>query len=359
MSATARAGAMISASRIAGLVLLGFAGAACGQIKIKVNPKQLVPLHQKQPVLLHMPAPLHQIGPAQTPAPEAAPSPAPSTAVPPGSGGTLIGSPLPPPPATPQASAASLKEDVVVEPAEVAVMSASLEDAQQVQQQAQSLGLSVTRRAVLHHLGLVVSVLRVPAGTSVAAALTQLRQAMPRAWLDANRRYVLDTGTADHSRRLPAQAQRCAQRARIGMIDTRVALGDPALKSARVTMRSFLPAGVAPAATDHGTAVASLLVGGDHGLMPRARLYAAAVFRSRDHGADTDAELVARALDWLVGQKVAAIELSIGGSRNQVLQAALLRVDKRGVAVIDAKLRPYALAKNARAAHPPRKVPCP
>jgi minor extracellular protease Epr len=221
-----------------------------------------------------------------------------------------------------------------------------------VQRQAQSLGMSVTRRAVLHNLGLVVSVLRAPAGTSVAAALTQLRQAMPRAWFDANRRYVLDAATAGHALRLPAQAQRCGQRARIGMIDTRIALGDPALKPARVTMRSFLPAGVAPAAADHGTAVASLLVGRGGGLMPRARLYAAAVFRSRGHGADTDAELVARALDWLVGQKVEAIELSLGSSRNQVLQAALLRVEKRGAAVIDAKLRPYALAKDARAARP-------
>jgi len=351
---------MISASRVTGLILLGFAGAACGQIKIKVNPKLLVPLHEKQqPVQLQMPVPLHQIGPAQSPAPKAAPSPPPAETVPPASGGTLIGSPLPPPPATPQASAASMKEDVAVEPAEVAVMSASMQDARQVQQQAQSLGMSVTRRAALHNLGLVVSVLRVPAGTTVAAALTQLRQAMPRAWFDANRRYVLDAGAGDHAQRIPAQAQRCAPRARLGMIDTRIALGDPTLKSARVTTRSFLPAGVTPAAADHGTAVASLLVGRGRGLMPRAKLYAAAVFRSRDHGADTDAELVARALDWLVGQKVAAIELSIGGSPNQVLQAALLRVEKRGVAVIDAKLRPYALAKNARAAHPPSKVPCP
>ena len=68
---------------------------------------------------------------------------------------------------------------------------------------------------------------------------------------------------------------------------------------------------------------------------------------------------MARALDWLVGQRVAAIELSIGGSRNQVLQAALLRVEKRGVAVIDGKLRPYTLAKNTRAAQPPSKEPCP
>lgn len=350
---------MISASRIAGLILLGFAGAACGQIKIKVDPKLLVPLQKKQPAPLHMPVPLHQIGPAQSPPPQAAPSAEPTETMPPDSGGTLIGTPLPPPPATPQASATSMKEDVAIEPAEVAVVSASLQDAQQLQQQAQSLGMSVIRRAVLHHLGLVISVLRVPKGTSVKTALAQLRQAMPRAWFDANRRYALEAGPAGRAGRLPARAKRCARRARVGMIDTRLALGDPALKSAHVTMRSFLPAGVAPAAADHGTAVASRLVGRGHGLMPRAKLYAAAVFRSRGGGADTDAELVTRALDWLVGQKVASIELSVGRRRDQVLQAALLRVEKLGVAVIDAKLRPYALAKHAQLAHQPSKETCP
>ena len=328
------------APRIVGLILLGFAGAACGQIK--VNPQLLIPLHKKNPVPvpLHMPVPLHQITPEQSPPPppaEAAPAEA-QPAVP-DAGGTLIGTPLPPPPDAPQAGATPTKENTAIEPAEVAVMSVSLQDAQQVQQQAQALGMSVMRRAVLHHLGLVISVLRVPEGTSVADALAQLRQAMPRTWFDANRRYPLAAAPARRAEpaRLPAQTQRCAQRAGIGMIDTRIKLGDSAFKSARVTTRSFLPAGVAPAGTEHGTTVAAQLRG--QGEMPRARHYAAAVYRSRSGGADTDAELVARALDWLVGRKVAAIELSVGGRPDQILQAALLRVEKLGVAVIDARLR--------------------
>jgi len=345
---------MTRAPHVVGLLLLGFAGAACGQIK--VNPNLLLPLHEKKPVPLYMPAPLHQITPVQSPPPapaEAEPpqaQPAESQPAAPDSGGTLIGTPLPPPPAAPQAGATSMKENAAIEPAEVAVMSVSLQDAQQVQQQAQSLGMSVVRRAVLHHLGLVISVLRVPEGTRVADALAQLRQAMPRTWFDANRRYALEAGPAEPAR-LPAQAQRCAQRAGVGMIDTRIAPGDPAFKSAHVTMRSFLPAGVAPAPADHGTAVAARLVG--RGATPRARLSAAAVYRSRGGGADTDAELVARALDWLVGQKVAAIELSVGGSPDQILQAALLRVEKQGIAVLDAKLRPYPHAVQ------PSKETCP
>lgn len=329
---------MISASRIVGLMLLAFAGTACGQITI--NPKLLVPLHKKNPALLKMPAPMHRIAPAPSPAPAAAASPAPPVTAPPSSGGTLIGAPLPPPPTVLQASAASMKEEVAIEPAEAAVMSASIQDAQQVQQQAQSLGMSVKRRAVLANLGLVISVLRVPEGTSVAAALAQLRQAMPGVWFDANQRYRLEAGPAAYGPKLirwPAAPQRCAQGARIGMIDTPIDLAHPAFKSENVTLRSFLPAGVAPAAADHGTAIASLLVGRGFGLLPGAKLYAAGVFRSRgEHGADTDAELVVRALDWLAGQKVVALNLSFGGRRNQLLEAAILRVEELGVAVIAA-----------------------
>ena len=132
------------------------------------------------------------------------------------------------------------------------------------------------------------------------------------------------------------------------MVDTAVDLAHPAFKGGRVTQRSFLPAGVSRAKAGHGTAVASLLVGGERlGLLGGARLYAAAVFRKRgDDGANTDAELAVRALDWLVGQGVAAINLSFGGPRNRILEAAVLRVEQRGIEVL-------AAAGNGGADAPP------
>src|SRR5258708_3841510 len=228
---------------------------------------------------------------------------------------------LPPAPAA-QPSAA-LNENVTVEPAEVVVVSADMQEAQQVQQQAQALGMSIKRRSALGSLGLVLSVLRLPKDLAVADALAQLRRAMPNVWLDANHRYHLQAGPevsyGPKLLRLPSAPQTCAAGMRIGLIDTAIALQHPVLMSKAVTGRSFLASGVVPAPADHGTAVASLLVGdAGIGLMPAAELRAAAVFRSRGKNeVDTTAELVAQALDWLAGGKAAGTDLRFCGQRHQ------------------------------------------
>lgn len=324
------------------------------------------------------PAPAQTPQPAQTiePAPAAAPAAVPRGA-PPGAGGSLLGSPLPQPPQAQPGAAAQIEEDVSVEPGEIVVVSASMQDAQQVQLQAQALGLGIKRRAALRSLGLVVSVFRLPNGISVADALAQLHQALPGVWLDANHRYALEAGPQTYGPRLvgwPDGSRGCPGAPALGMIDTAPDLKHLVFAGRNVTVRSFLPVGVAPAPADHGTAVASLLVGEGSGLLPGAALRAAAVFRLRgERGADTDAELVARALDWLAGQKVIAINLSFGGPRNQLVEAAILRTEQLGIEVlaaagnggadappvypaaqsgvvavtaIDAKLQPYAHANR-------------
>jgi Subtilase family len=353
---------MSAARAILAAALLAWAGAAPAQIRI-LDRKLVAPPPNKNLVPLTRPAtvaaPSTALQPEQPPAQETQPAPGATETAPapqplgvtPGSGGTLIGSPLPQPPQPAQGAAAAIKEDVSVEPGEVVVASASMQDAQQLQQQAQALGLGIKRRAALGNLGLVISVFRVPHGVTVEAALAQLRQAMPSVWSDANHRYALEAGPAIYGAKLigwPAADRACPGGARVGMVDTAVDLGHPAFKAGRVTLRSFLPSGIAPARTNHGTAVASLLVGdGGFGLLRGSRLYAAAVFRKRGNdGADTDAELVVRALDWLVGQKIVAVNLSFGGPRNRLVEAAVLRVEQLGVEVL-------AAAGNGGADAPP------
>ncbi|HUJ88130.1 MAG TPA: S8 family serine peptidase [Burkholderiales bacterium] len=372
---------MSAARTLAAASLLAWAAAAPAQIRV-VNPKVVAPPPDRALTPLSIPAPARPPQPAQDTQPaggstEIAPAPQPLGA-PPGSGGTLIGGPLPPPPQAAQGAAAALKEDVSVEPAELVAVSADMQEAQQLQQQAQALGLAIKRRAALGNLGLVISVFRVPQGVSVEAALAQLRQALPSVWSDANHRYALEAGPALYGARLvgwPAAAGGCGGGLSLGMIDTAVDLEHPAFRTGRVTQRSFLPVGVPAAKAEHGTAIASLLVGdGGFGLLGGSRLYAAAVFRRRgDDGADTDAELVVRALDWLVGQHVSALNLSFGGPRNRLVEAAILRVEQRGiellaaagnggahappvypaaqdgvvaVTAVDAKLQPYAHANR-------------
>jgi len=230
---------------------------------------------------------------------------------------------------------------VTVEPGELMVVSADMNEAQQLQQTAQSMGLGIKRRTPLGHLGLVVSVFRVPRGTTVADALAQLRQAMPNAWLDANHRYQLQAGEeARYAARTIAWTAHagCGAGLDVGLIDTAIDTDHPLFKGRKIVQRVFLASGIAVAPKEHGTATASILVGGaPTGLMPDAQLHVAAVFRLRNKKEiDTTAEWVIKALDWLVGERVAAINMSFGGPRNLLVEAAVQRVLARGIAVVAA-----------------------
>ncbi len=257
-----------------------------------------------------------------------------------GSGSLLAGG-MPPPPSTQNLQGATIKEDVTVEPGELVVVSADMNEAQQLQQTAQSMGLGIKRRTPLGNLGLVVSVLRVPKGTTVADALSQLRQSMPNAWMDANHRYQLQVGKeVRYALQTIAWSPRagCGAGLHIGLIDTAIEESHPLFKGRAIVQRSFLASGIVAAPKDHGTATASILVAGaPTGLLPDVQLHAAAVFRSRNNKeVDTTAEWVVNALDWLVGEKVAVINLSLGGSRNLLVEAAVQRVLKRGIVIVAA-----------------------
>lgn len=257
--------------------------------------------------------------------------------------GTLMNSPLPPVPQVPPVAPEA--EKATIEPAEVVVINTDPRQAQQFAATVQNLGLSIKRRRTLKGLGLVVSVVRLPAGMRVSDALRQLRDQMPELWADANHRYTLQAGAdpKTYARRLTGwdtHAGKCTATPRIGLVDTRVEPTHPALRGAHLVQKSFLPAGIKAAPPQHGTAVAALLAGRGHGndgptgLLPDAHLYIAAVFRSRgDDTQDTTAERIAYALNWLLEQHVTTVNLSLGGPRNLLVEAAIHRVLQTGVAV--------------------------
>ena len=218
-------------------------------------------------------------------------------------------------------------------------------EAQALAAQLQSLGLGVKRRMALSRLGLVISVLRVPKEATVGNALTSLRETMPKAWADANHRYEL---LGDESRQYGTKligwssSATCGKGLRIGLLDSAVDTNHPALRGSAITAKSFLAAGIAPAPADHGTATAALLLANPSaknpvGMLPSAQLYAANIFRDRGKKqVDTTAEWIALALDWLASQNVSIINMSLGGPRNLLVEAAVQRVQQRGIAVVAA-----------------------
>lgn len=128
---------------------------------------------------------------------------------------------------------------------------------------------------------------------------------------------------------------------RLGLIDTAIDRGHPALAGAQIETQSFLVSD-ALAPMDHGTAVASLLVGRDgtafEGLTPDATLFAASVFTSGNEGQRfATTESLIRALDWCLAQDATSINMSLAGPPNRLLEFAIRRardLDRHVIAAV-------------------------
>lgn len=268
--------------------------------------------------------------------PFAEPGPMPGGPNPPG-GGSLLNVQLPPPPKN--APPAPANESTAIEPAELVVVSSNMNEAQQLAAQAQALRLSVKRRTNLGGLGFVVTVFRVPKEAGVGNALLALRQAQPNVWADANHRFQL---MGDEARQYGQKligwtgSASCGAGTRIGLVDTAIDTMHPMLRGRQIQTREFLTTGNTASSAEHGTATAALLVGSNIGLVPGAQLFAANIFRARDKETDTTAEWVVLALNWLAENRVSVINLSLGGPRNLLVEAAVQRLLDTGVAVVAA-----------------------
>ncbi len=268
---------------------------------------------------------------------------APMAPMPPAGGGSLLQTGLPPPPE--DLPAPPPKEDKTIEPGELVVVSGSMAEAQKLAMQAQTLGLGVKRRTNLPGLGFVVTVLRVPKDVGVGNALSAMRQSQPQAWVDANHRFALQgDDPVNYARRLIGAEKVspfCGTGIRIGILDTAPDSAHPTLRGRDIVSRSFLAAGVPLAASGHGTAVAALLIGnpqpsGFGGLVPAAKLYVANIFRAQGKESETTAEWIVQALDWLAQQHIQVVNLSLGGPRNLLVEAAVERIMALGIPVVAA-----------------------
>lgn len=112
----------------------------------------------------------------------------------------------------------------------------------------------------------------------------------------------------------------------VGMIDGGVADGAPS--------RGFATG--APRASNHGSAVASLIGGGGgiRGGLPGARVMVADVYGSDPAGGNATA--IAKALAWLVGERVAVVNISLVGPANPLLARVVAAAQARGTIIVAA-----------------------
>lgn len=200
---------------------------------------------------------------------------------------------------------------------------------------AQAAGFQVSSEGDLGDLGDRVVVLAAPSGLNAREALKRLTE------MDPTGRFGLDhlfepNGAA--TKPIPGGAAGAASssapsRVRVGMIDTGVALGSPALMRAGITQEAFAEGAATP--RPHGTAVASLIVGqaaGFRGAAPGARLYAADVFGAGPVGGSTVS--IARGLAWMTKNRVPVVNLSLVGPDDAILRRVVETMVRRGYLIV-------------------------
>lgn len=197
-----------------------------------------------------------------------------------------------------------------------------------------ALGFSIIETERLGGLPIVLTRLAVPAKTRIGDALALLRKADPAALFDYAHYYGPNyrrAGGPDKGRsQLRARGSWLARRGgpRVGMVDTGIA-NHPTLGGVRIQSRKFGP--TAERQTDHGTAVASLLA-----REGASEIVAADVFRGNGQKSYTSADSIAKALGWMVEQRVPVINMSLAGPRNLILDRVIASVLGSGQIIVAA-----------------------
>jgi subtilisin family serine protease len=206
-----------------------------------------------------------------------------------------------------------------------------------LRRRAEALGLQVVQQEFLESLNTTMYRLSVPAASPIDGVLARLRAQDPQGVFDRNHLYDRSASTATNHPGTPSKALvNTAKGINVGLIDTGVDALHPALAGTHVELHYFVDESrELPEA--HGTAVVSLLVSPEFGVLPDAQLYVACVFyEDRRGGSLSEARDLVRALDWLMKRRVPVINMSLAGPPNDVLHAAVKRAVEAGHLIIAA-----------------------
>ncbi|MDP9083702.1 MAG: S8 family serine peptidase [Pseudomonadota bacterium] len=208
--------------------------------------------------------------------------------------------------------------------------------------QLRSLGFIVDREQNIDALNIHLVVLRAPPGMATKKALRTLREADPSGIFDYNHIYSgsgmpgsQESSAPQATSVLPSDSERPNNpTVRIGLLDTGLDISHPAFQNRLIRTWGC---GNKVIAANHGTAVASLLVGrapGFAGVRPDAMLYAADVYCGAPTGGSVDT-LVA-AFGWMVQEKVPVINVSLVGPKNLMLERVIAALIADGYVIVAA-----------------------
>lgn len=188
-------------------------------------------------------------------------------------------------------------------------------------ERAEAAGFTVLSTETLDTLEITVVRLAVPSGMSLAKAQALLSARLPDATISADTLSFASGGTSGGRVKGSGSAMPPIATP-VGVID-----GGAGAAVAVAETRGF--ARGAPRASDHGSAVASLL---RHAGVQR--IVVADVYG--DDPAAGNALAVARALNWLVGKEVRVVSISLVGPANPVVARAVTAAQQRGAVIVAA-----------------------
>lgn len=226
----------------------------------------------------------------------------------------------------------------------------SWENAQQSQAAAavQASGGTLLANEALPNLGLNIVVLSFANDTLAGLALAQLR-ARPGITSDRHAiAYPMQQSAApvpakQYAHELlkapPKGSGKLGASMTVGIIDTEVTNAD-SLALANFKGKRIFADTDRPAPADHGNAVASIVAAsgnGFEGLAQGVTLRSAGVMREVAPGINaTNTLLVAQALDWMIGEKVQVVNLSLGSASDAVLGAVVTKSLSTGLVLVAA-----------------------
>jgi len=227
-------------------------------------------------------------------------------------------------------------------------------------------GYAVVAREDLMLAGAEILKLRVPDGRTLETARDEIAAVAPAARVDFNHYYRPDQERSCGGQPCVAPTlvgwptgaaarQSCdLSRVTIGLVDTAINAGHPTFAGGRLEVIQLDGGDAAGSGRQHGTAVASLLIGkGEHGtpgLVRDAQLVAVDAFRrSGASEALSDAYDLVRAIDLLAARKVDVLNLSLSGPDNVVLRELIAQVTARNITLVAAAGNE---GPNARAVYP-------
>jgi hypothetical protein len=211
------------------------------------------------------------------------------------------------------------------------VMAGTSADATRIAGQAR---VTVIEYTAIEALGKAMVVAGLAPGDSVDAAMARAQSIKGVAWAQPNFQFQ---PLGSIPKRISMMGITSAAQMRvsgtIAMIDTPVELTNPALKGATVTQAVF---GKSTIPALHGTAIASLLVGGGevNGMAQGARLISLAAFDPNTKGSGvSQTSKVAKAMDAAWRLRPDVLNLSFGGREDRLLGELLGKIDARGICI--------------------------